>query len=169
MKALALALVVAAAAGPAQEVDPVAWSLTAKPPEKPLQRGDRIQAVVTAKVESGWHLYSTTATAGGPEPTTIAVPPATAFELAGAIGSPQARTEPDANFGRDVGYYEGTVNFTVPVRYRQATPSAKTTLNVQVRFQACNDRLCLAPRTKNLQVAIASAAASAPRPPARKP
>ena len=167
MKALALALFVVATGGSAQDINPVVWSLSAKPLEKPLQRGDRIQAVVTARVEAGWHLYATTATPGGPEPTTMTVPPGTSFELAGAIGSPEAKVEPDANFGREVPFYEGTVTFTVPVRYRQAAAAQKTTLNVRVRFQACNDRLCLAPRTKDLQVALVPAGVS--RTPAQKP
>lgn len=164
MKTLALATVIAPLAltalaamptVPGQEIDPVRWLLSAKPLDKVLQRGDRVQAIVTAQVENGWHLYSTTATTGGPEPTTIILQPGTPFEVAGPIVSPPAVTEPDANFGRDVSFYEGTVTFTIPLRYRVAAAAAKVAINVKVRFQACNDKLCLAPRTKDLQLALA--------------
>ena len=82
-------------ATPAQ--NPVTWSIKANALAT-LKAGDKFTAQVTAQIQSGWHLYSITQSAGGPIPTRITLPDGQPFKLGGGVSGPRPRVEMDPNF-----------------------------------------------------------------------
>ncbi len=94
---------------------------------------------ITAKVNPGYHLYSTDNPAGGSMPLQFF------FDTTGCqtIGTTQAdrkyKTEFDDIFEVDQHFYDGTVTFTQKLK-----PTAKKfSVNVEIQGQACNDTGCV--------------------------
>jgi thiol:disulfide interchange protein len=137
----------------AQAQGPVTWSLKANAPVS-LKPGGKFSAQVTAQIQDGWHLYSLTQGAGGPIPTRITVPDGQPFKLAGNVRGPRPHVAMDPNFEIDTETHEGSATFNVPVVVAADVPAGVQALNVNVRYQACNDKLCLPPRTVKLSVPV---------------
>jgi thiol:disulfide interchange protein DsbD len=128
--------------GPAQKLNPVAWSLSVEPTRVPP--GSSVLARLTAKIEPGWHLYSLSV----PKPII-----ATSIELAPnpAVSSfklyqPKPRKTFDQNFGIDVEMYENEAAFILDVSLARDAPAGPAELAAQARFQTCNNKMCLPPR-----------------------
>lgn len=133
-----------------QEPDPIKWSIRAS-----ASAGDNKMFAVelTARIDTGWHLYSTEKVEGGPSPTRITLSPGQRFELAGEIDSPAPHSAYDPNFQVATESYEGTVPFTIPIRsITAAAPSNK--VRVQVRYQTCTPTICLPPKLIELETAV---------------
>jgi thiol:disulfide interchange protein DsbD len=138
--------------------EPVKWSLKVNLPEKPLSPGDAFSVQLTATMEDGWHLYSLTQPEGGPIPTRISLPKGQSFEQAGAVESPEPKTEMDPNFNMQTEYYEGEAVFVVPVRVSKGAAAGRGELKVNASFQTCSSELCLPPKTMGLTAEISIAA-----------
>jgi thiol:disulfide interchange protein DsbD len=132
-----------------QEENPVRWALT----EQTLNAtaGTTLRVGVTATIDEGWHLYSLKPLDGGPIPTRITLPEGQPFTLAGAIEAPPPLVLRDDVFEMDVEYYNGSAEFTLPVK-----PSApgRQKLRIAARYQTCNDKICLPPRTVTLETTV---------------
>ncbi|MFN2531240.1 MAG: protein-disulfide reductase DsbD family protein [Pyrinomonadaceae bacterium] len=137
----------------ARAQNPVTWSITANAPAS-LKAADKFTAQVNAQIQTGWHLYSLTQGAGGPIPTRISLPEGQPFKLAGNATGPRPRVEMDPNFQINTETHEGNISFRVPVLVNAEAPSGTQALNINVRFQACNDKLCLPPRTVKLSAPV---------------
>ena len=137
-----LLLALAAATAPAQKLTPITWSLTAEPAR--VAPGGRVLARLTAKMEPGWHLYALTA----PEPivaTSVKIGPSPAI-ASYQLYQPEARTKFDESFGVNVASYEGETVFLLEVEIAPNAPPGPLELAASVRFQTCNNKLCLPPR-----------------------
>ncbi|MFZ1728748.1 MAG: cytochrome c biogenesis protein CcdA [Bacteroidota bacterium] len=132
-----------ASSGMAQEA--AKWS--AKPVTATVKTGATIEVKVTAKVNEGWHIYSTTPQDEGPEPTDITFAGNAPLSRAGKIKQPKPVTKYDENFGVDTEYYEKDVTFTVTAKVKANAKPGKQKMIVEVYFMACNDRMCLPPKT----------------------
>jgi thiol:disulfide interchange protein len=153
-------LLLAAAAAPAQRLNPVTWSLAAEPAR--VAPGGRLLARFTAKMEPGWHLYALSA----PPPiiaTTLALSPNPAIASA-RLYQPAAATRFDENFGVNVATYEGEAAFVFDVEIARNAPPGPLDLAASARFQTCNNKMCLPPRripaTASVTVDPAAAAAA---------
>ena len=126
------------------------WSLQTDAAGKTLKAGDSIKVQLKADIDEGWHLYALDQPAGGPIPTTIKVADGSPFAIDGDITSPKPTLKADPNFivddkPIDTKFYEKTASFTI-----QAKATADTSadaLGLDVRFQLCNDKFCLPPKT----------------------
>jgi thiol:disulfide interchange protein DsbD len=141
------ALVLAAA-----PADPVAWKLE-PPAAKSVKAGGRFSVKLVANVQAGWHLYSLKPIADGPIPTRIWIAEGQPFSLASSVQAPDPTTAQDKTLGMEVEFYEGETLFTVPVKITAGTSGAQT-LTVSTSYQACNDKLCLPPKTVKVQVPV---------------
>ena len=137
----------------AQAQNPVTWSLQINAPGS-LKPGDKLTAKVTAQIQGGWHLYSLTQGAGGPVPTRITLPEGQPFKLTGSAQGPRPRVSMDPNFEINTETYESAVTFSVPITVAGDVTAGPQTLNVNVRFQTCNDKNCLPPRTVKLNASL---------------
>jgi thiol:disulfide interchange protein len=151
--------------GAARAQNPVTWAVEVNAPAT-LKAGDKFTAQVTAQIAPGWHLYSITQGAGGPIPTRITVPDGQPFKLAGNVSGPRPRVQMDPNFEINTETHEGSATFRTPLVVVADASAGAQQLNINVRFQACDDTKCLPPRTLKLNapVILAAAAAIAPTP-----
>lgn len=137
--------------------NPSSWSLISDANSKTLTAGENVKADLTAEIESGWHLYALEQPKGGPIATTIKVSDGSQFEIAGKITSPKPIQKIEEIFVGEDGkpletkFFENTVTFAVPLKAK-ADASADT-LALDVRFQLCNDTLCLPPKTIKVTLA----------------
>ena len=136
------------------ESGPVHWKLAAKETNAAAGSGPQVTALVTASIESGWHLYALDQGQGGPVPTSITIPPDQIFELAGEIQQPQPLMKFDTNFNLPVRYFEGNVTFTVPLRVKAKPTGSLTAVKVRVAYQICNDQTCLPPTSLDLTAPV---------------
>jgi len=105
--------------------------------------------VLTARIQPGWHLYSISQPAGGPIATQIVIPADQGFRQSGPVTGPKPDVKFDPNFGMNAETYSHSAQFQVPVEI-----SALKKGMVDVRFQACTERLCMPPRTEHVAVSL---------------
>jgi DsbC/DsbD-like thiol-disulfide interchange protein len=103
---------------------------------------------LSATITDGWHVYALSQGSGGPTPLKISVPEGSAFTLKGPVAEASAIRHFDTNFKMETLYYLKSVNFNVALQ--GTATAAPESIPIDVRFQACNDRLCLPPYTAHL-------------------
>jgi hypothetical protein len=122
--------------------------------QQPVRWGARVEGpakvILVADVAPGWHLYSMKEIPGGPKATRIELVDPTAWEWVDAIEAPEPERAPDTNFGTEVEYYEGEVDFVLHPRRKKAGKP----LALRVRYQCCTATECLPPKTEVLTVAM---------------
>jgi thiol:disulfide interchange protein len=152
-----------------QAQNPVTW--TARAVAQRVAPGAKVTVQATAQIEGGWHMYSITQGPGGPIPTRITLAEGQPFTVAGTISGPKPKVQMDPNFGINTETYDGSASFSIPVTVKADAPAGAQNVQVNVRFQACNDTLCLPPRTVKLSapVEIASAIVAVQPSPAPSP
>ncbi len=133
----------------AQE-DAARWSVVLSPTEAGIEEGASIKASLRAVIGPGWHLYALDQPPGGPIPTTIKVAPNSPFILNGQVKAPTPQIKPDPNFVIDdkpltTKFYENNAEFGLDLK--ALSRSRADELALDVRFQLCNDTLCLPPKT----------------------
>ncbi|MCO6512362.1 MAG: thioredoxin family protein, partial [Aridibacter famidurans] len=125
--------------------DPAKWRIDGVERGKTYASGDEIDAALLATVEEGWHLYALEQPDGGPIATTVKVAEGSPFELRSDVTTPEPITEYDPNFRIDTSYFKDSARFDLPLR--ASAGSNASGLGIDVRYQLCNDRLCLPPKT----------------------
>ena len=124
---------------------PVSWTLESEAKGRALKSGEAFKAKLKAAIEGEWHLYAVEQPEGGPFPTKITVPDNLPFALDGKPSSPTPITRFDPNFNIDTKFFAKSAEFNVPVK---ATADAQgDELAINVRFQVCDDKVCLPPKT----------------------
>ena len=126
-----------------------------------VSSGEEFTAILKARLENEWHLYSMELPAGGPIPTKIWVEEGAAFVAAGDPRQPAPIPWFDQNFNMETSYFEGEVDFEVPVKVKESAPLGDQELTVKVRFMVCNDTSCLPPRTLTFTQVLAIQASGA--------
>lgn len=128
----------------AQIDDPVQWTTKVN-----ALGNNRIEIIIEASIERGWHLYSTQLPEGGPLPTTFS------FDAQGykTVGKLVQRTKPhkahDDVFDLDLEFFEGAATFAQEVELTADQAVAR----IGVEYQACFDDKCVF-LEKELQVAL---------------
>ncbi len=149
--ALLLALSLAGAAP-----DPVAWKLT-DAPAKAVKPGAKFTVNLVARIEEGWHLYSTKHVEDGPVATRIWVAEGQPFQLAEAIKSSPPETLQDPSFNMEVELYEGEASFALPLKVAASAQPGSQTLVVNASYQSCNNKICLPPKTVKVELPVSVA------------
>ena len=143
------ALSISFAIAPAHAQNPVSWKAELQPNDVRAGEGGRI--VLSATIESGWYIYAPTTPAGGPNPTTIKVPDNAALELKGTIAQPKPDAHFDEGFKLNVESFHNAVSFGLPIVLKTGIAGAQKAV-VKVRYQSCNERICLPPKTVEVPV-----------------
>ena len=155
MKIIFLTVFVCVAAGFAHAQNPVNVTMTVAPSSVPA--GGKGTARISASIDAPWKMYSITQGAGGPIPTRITLGDGP-FKIGGVSG-PRPKVALDPNFQMNTETYSGSAAFSVPFTVNADATEGAQTLNVNFRFQVCNDTVCLPPRTIKLASAIKVTAA----------
>ncbi|HUP49264.1 MAG TPA: cytochrome c biogenesis protein CcdA [Thermoanaerobaculia bacterium] len=102
--------------------------------------GDAVEGVVTAKIAEGWHINSARPLDEWAIPTELTLDPATATMTGAAY--PQHKMEAFSFSGdSEIAVYDGTIR--IPFTATLAPGSG--TIRASLRYQACNDNVCLPP------------------------
>lgn len=131
--------------------NPVSWSLESSAKGKTLKTGEKFQAKLKAVIENNWHLYAVEQPEGGPFPTKITIVENLPFELDGKIISPEPITKLDPNFQIDTKFFAEKAEFNLPAKANGETNGDD--LAVNVKYQVCDDKVCLPPKTVKVSFA----------------
>jgi thiol:disulfide interchange protein DsbD len=142
-----------------QRLNVVSWS--GKLDKAQIKPGEKAKLLLTAKIESGWHLYSLTQPAGGPRPTKIALAESSVFTAEGQAQQPKPKVIFDPNFQLNTETFDDSVTFTLPVKAAADAQPGPQKIIAKVTFQACDEHQCLPPRTREIEAEVIIVAASA--------
>ena len=148
----------------AQRLDPVQWTLTAQPAA--AAPGARVLLKFAAKIDKGWHLYSTTtATNPGPVQTKIGLAEGAPVELK-QLYQPKPNVKRDEAFNNDQETYDDAAVFLLDVEVPAGAAAGEIQVTAQARYQVCSGTQCLRTKTKTamatLKVDKGARAAAAP-------
>lgn len=151
---LMVALFASAVSVLSQVVDPVQWKLEVHP-----DNATSGTLVWTAEIESGFHIYGMTQIQDGPVATSISVEPVDGLELDGVVQPARpAKEYIDRMFDLKLSSWAGTITFTQ--KYKLADGVSGVNVHSMVRFMACRDKSCTAPKTVELDVVVGKPAVS---------
>ena len=121
----------------AQMVDPVHFTSQLK-----MLGGDEAEIVFSAKIDKGWHLYSTELGSDGPISASFN---ANKMDGAETVGKLQPRGKEvkqfDNMFGMELRFFEGSATFVQKIRFTKPTYD----IDCYLEYGACNDEMCLPP------------------------
>jgi len=121
----------------AQIFNPVSWETNLKEIDEGL-----FELSITAKIESGWHLYDTENRENGPFPTSLDFEIPKNSSLFGDLKRQKPIIKYDSIFEMNVGYYENQTRFTQKIKLQNPLDS----INVLISFMACDEKRCLPPK-----------------------
>ena len=130
---------------------PVQWRVMASPRQR-LRVGQEFTAVMQATVTPGWHLYALAEEEDGPVSLEPNVRPAGPVVLV-SVGADRPERGTVSGGIAAAHFYEGRPRFRLRLRGARASKAAGPA-EIAVRFQACNDRMCLPPRTVTLPLPV---------------
>lgn len=134
--------------------EPVHWSAKFKS-AAPLRSGEKTSVSITAAIDPGWHVYAVDQPPESPiSATRITVPDGQPLALAGNISWPEPVFRIDPTIGKPTDLYENFAAFVLPLSVSKKARPGKHSFEVEVRFQACDDRLCLPPRTEKIETSV---------------
>ena len=121
----------------------VAWTLSGSP--RRVNAGETFRLELTAKIASGWHIYSMIQPEDGPIATSISLLPGQPFQLAGPIAGPAPESSWDGALELQLEYYSETAVFTIPVRVDKNAVPGLIELLLEVSYQECSETTCQPP------------------------
>lgn len=117
-------------------LNPIRWTFSAV-----AGKDNEIELRFTAKLDKGWHLYSTDLPKDGiPIPTSFSFS-GKGFETLGGIIAPKAIVERDSILDLNLAYFKDSVTFIQRVKLTESIPA----IAGQVEFNVCNENGCLPP------------------------
>ena len=154
-------LLLAAFPALAQGPNNVQWSLSLEPAAAPP--GSLVLARLEARIDPGWHVYSTTS--AGAIPTTVKMAANAAVEKVRIFQAPPKKAY-DPNLQLDTETYEGSAVFLLELHLKPDAAAGASEISAEVRYQPCNDKVCIPPRRRTASATLtidpaARAAASA--------
>ncbi|WP_092068897.1 protein-disulfide reductase DsbD [Prevotella sp. tf2-5] len=102
---------------------------------------DEAEIIFSAKIDAGWHVYSTDLS-GGPIPATFNKVKMEGVETVGKL-KPRGNEQKtfDKLFGMDVRYFEHTATFVQKVKFTKE----KYVIDCYLEYGVCNDEMCMPP------------------------
>jgi thiol:disulfide interchange protein DsbD len=130
----------------------VQWQVKAAP-AKPVKAGAKFTVSIIGQIDAGWHLYALEEPQDGPVATEIALTDGDPADLI-RVEEGKPKVLPDSVFQKPVGFFAGSADFTLHLQLARDARPGPGTLRVLVRYQSCNDRVCLPPHTDTVPVAL---------------
>lgn len=147
---LACAWGVAAQDEPRKPQDPAQWTLSVQPGA--VAPGGKVLARLQAKLEPGWHLYSTT-TPPGPIPTKIGLVENPKAKLARLFQqTPEKKQDPVQGNLQET--YENEAAFLLEIDVAADAAPGDLELTAEARYQACSDKVCLRLKRKTAAATV---------------
>ncbi|MBO6536018.1 MAG: thioredoxin family protein [Balneolaceae bacterium] len=131
----------------AQIPDPVKFEVVDAPKE--VLAGEVYTIKIDASIEGEWHLYSVLNDPdAGPYPTAFSAKSPN-FIIADEVNESKADIEFDPNFEAELGWHSTFAKFEVPIAVKTEMEGSQT-LDIEVFYQVCDDRVCLPPTRKSI-------------------
>jgi len=131
--------------------DPVQWVLTVD--AKAVAPGSHLLAKFTGTIQPHWHVYSMTTPPGGPNPTTASIadnPAVAGFKIYQA--KPVRKLDP--NFGIDTETFSDQYVLLFDIELKKDAAAGPADITANVRYQSCNDTICLPPKKKTAMASL---------------
>lgn len=136
----------------AQIKDPVKFKYTVNT----LANGE-YEAVLTASVDKGWHIYSQDLPQDSGIPTEMKVSSKDGITLIGkVVEAGKKHSEFSEAFGAQIVYYSNTAQFKQKFKLKDKVKSALVV--AEITYQTCDDRICLAPNTLEFEQKVTNSA-----------
>ena len=135
---------------PAQKLEPVTLSGKA---ESDPRAGEVVNLSIHTELDEGWKIWGVYNVPKGPISTTFETTDEKVSK-SGKVREPVPIVKFDEGFEMDIPYHEKTLDFVLPVLLKNDLNTGNTELMVSVRYQTCNDRMCLPPKTVELMVPL---------------
>ncbi|HYL62048.1 MAG TPA: protein-disulfide reductase DsbD domain-containing protein [Candidatus Methylomirabilis sp.] len=130
----------------------------------PVGRGSAFQIAVVVKVRNGFHINAREKSDEYLIATDLQAAVPTGFKI-GEVSYPKGQLHSFSFSKKPLNVYEGTITLRVPVTALNNAPLGEQHIPLKLRYQACNDELCLPPVKLEVDTKInVAAAASASRP-----
>ena len=138
----------------AQIKNPVKLQFEVKP------AGDNLyEAVISAKLEDGWHIYSKDLPPDSGIPTEMKISGANIVPVGGVTEVGKKHDEFSEAFGAQIVYYSNTAQFKQKFKLKDTSKPA--TITAELTYQTCDDRVCLAPNTLEFEKPVSASQNSA--------
>lgn len=137
---------------------PVQWKVAVFPRDS-RSAGQEFFVAVQAVVSSGWHLYALDEPEDGPVPLEFSAQPGGPVALV-SVSAERPQRGPAAGGAAPVNFYEGQPRFRLRLRAEPVprtgtgTGEKSSRAEIEVRYQACNDRMCLPPRVATISFPV---------------
>ena len=132
-----LVLLVASVCAMAQMADPVHFTS-----KMTMLGGDEAQIEFSAKIDNGWHVYSTGLGNDGPISATFNASKMDGVKTVGGLTHKGKEiSQFDNMFGMKLRYFEGSVTFIQKIKFTKPQYS----INCYLEYGACNDETCMPP------------------------
>lgn len=131
---------------------PVQWHVKAAP-NKPVKAGAKFNVTITGVPDPGWHLYALEEPEGGPIATEVSLTEGDPADLL-RVDESKPKILPDPVTQKPAGFFDGAAEFTLHLAAAKDAATGAGVLRVMVRYQSCNDRMCLPPHTETVQVPV---------------
>lgn len=106
----------------------------------------QLRLVLTASLDSGWHIYSSQMEEGGPQKTIVNTNPGNSFKVAeNTTELGQLIEKYDSSFNITLRYYPGQAIFKKGIT---VTDTSAFTIRGSVSYMLCTDEICLPPDEK---------------------
>lgn len=135
-KLFVILLFFAALTGQAQGHKQVQWEFSSRVVE------GKTELILTAKVETGWHIYSQYMEGDGPIPTSFEYKLPSGMKVDGKTIEPTPIKHYDENFGMDVYFFNEKAEF---IQRLNGETKKNEVVTGKVTFMICNDEMCLPP------------------------
>jgi DsbC/DsbD-like thiol-disulfide interchange protein len=132
---------------------PVQWSGSTIPKTSVVQ-GSTIEIDLSAEVQEGWHVYGLTQAPGGPTPLRVTLDENEVVQTFSVKSGTASVKKHDPSFDLETEFYPGSFTLGIRTQLKQHAAAGDQSVPVSVRFQACNDRTCLPPKTVHFSVPI---------------
>jgi hypothetical protein len=134
-------------------IQPVQWSGSTIPKTSVVQ-GSTIEINLSAEVQEGWHVYGLTQAPGGPTPLRVNLDENAVVQIVSVKSGTVSVKKHDPSFDLETEFYPGSFSVDIQTQVKQHAAAGDQSVPVSVRFQACNDRTCLPPKTVHFSVPI---------------
>ena len=121
------------------------------------------EAVLTASIDKNWHIYSQDLPEDSGIPTEMKLSSKDGITLIGKVQEVgKKHDEFSEAFGAQIVYYSNSVLFKQKFKLKNNAKPANVT--VEITYQTCDDRVCLAPNTLEFEQKVTLTAVSADTP-----
>jgi len=139
---------------PAQSLNALSSVVSVTPPEKIVaKRGSTQVAEFTIEVKSGYHVNSNTPSDEYLIPLKFTFPTDGVVQVE-SVEYPQPSMEKLAFSPKPVSVFQGAFKTKAKIKAPANASLGLTQLTGKLRYQACNDRMCLPPRTLDVKVPV---------------